>query len=77
MVVERYLLGKVVIYVRRRPRYNDGWKFCSKCNLAFKPSVPMPFFNRCPFCGAALRYGSRKKKWNDDMVVKVDDVEEI
>lgn len=66
----KYLIGEIVIYVRKRPRYNDGWKYCCKCGLSFKPSIPLPYLNRCPFCGRSLRAGVRRGKWGSSKVVK-------
>ena len=57
----KYIIGQIVIYMRKAPRYADGWKMCSKCKLAFKPSVPLPSFNRCPFCGSLLRSRNRSR----------------
>ena len=42
-----------------RPRYGNGWKWCSRCRMSFR------YFNgkspkRCPLCGNILR---SRRRW--------------
>ena len=49
------MVGKIVIEVRKMPRYKRGWLRCNKCGLAFKPNQVLPSFFICPYCGTKLR----------------------
>lgn len=59
-----YTTKGVKVYVRMRPRYSDGWVYCSKCELAYK-SVNGGKLTRCPVCNTSLRHkGLRKHESN-------------
>ena len=49
------------IMVKGRGEYRGGWRYCSKCVLAFRPALEGVELNRCPLCGTLLRTGPKTK----------------
>jgi len=48
-----------ILEVAKKARYEDGFKYCSRCRLYIKTEK-----YRCPFCGNPLRSSPRVKNRN-------------
>ena len=54
------LLCGYVEQVRGRPKYAEGYKWCSKCGVAYRTNRRF-----CPICGSILRSRPRMRKYRD------------